>query len=89
MTPETAMEILEGAMQLALIVAGPLLIAALTVGVVVGLLQAATQVNEPSVAFVGKLGALAIAIFILGPWMLARLVEYTVNLIHRIPSIVG
>jgi flagellar biosynthetic protein FliQ len=89
MTPETAMEILESAMQLALIVAGPLLIAALTVGVVVGLLQAATQVNEPSVAFVGKLGALAIAIFILGPWMLARLVEYTVNLIHRIPSIVG
>jgi len=89
MTPETALEILQTAMQLALTVAAPLLVAALTIGVVIGLLQAATQVNEPSVAFVGKLGALAVVIFILGPWMLARLVEYSANLIHRIPAIVG
>ena len=89
MTPETSLDILQGALQLALTVAAPLLIAALVVGIVIGLLQAATQINEASIAFVAKLGALAAVIFVAGPWMLSRLVEYTAGLIHRIPSIVG
>lgn len=89
MTPETALEVLQGALQIALTVAAPLLVAALAVGVITGLLQAATQINEASIAFVAKLGALAAVIFVVGPWMLARLVEYTAGLIHRIPAIVG
>jgi flagellar biosynthetic protein FliQ len=89
MTPDTALQILQSAMQLAMIVAAPLLIAALVVGILIGLLQAATQINEASVAFVGKLGAMAVVIFAAGPWMLGRIVEYAHDLIHRIPSIIG
>jgi flagellar biosynthetic protein FliP len=89
MTPESALQILQSAMQLAMIVAAPLLIAALVVGILIGLLQAATQINEQSVAFVGKLGALAVVVFVAGPWMLGRLVEYAHDLIRNIPAIIG
>ncbi|HEX6832658.1 MAG TPA: flagellar biosynthetic protein FliQ [Rudaea sp.] len=89
MSPETALNVIQSALQLALVVAAPLLVAALVVGVLIGLLQAATQINEPSIAFVGKLGALALVIFAVGPWMMARLVEFAADLIHRIPAIVG
>lgn len=89
MSPETALNVLQSGMQIAMVVAAPLLVAALAVGVVIGLLQAATQINEPSIAFVGKLGALVAVIFLAGPWMMARLVEFAADLIHRIPAIVG
>jgi len=89
MTADSALQILQSAMQLAMIVAAPLLLAALVVGILIGLLQAATQINEASVAFVGKLGAMAVVIFVAGPWMLGRIVEYAQDLFHRIPSIVG
>jgi len=89
MSPETALNILQAALQITLVVAGPLLAAALAIGVIVGLLQAATQINEPSIAFVAKLGGLAAVIFAMGPWMLARLTEFAGDLIHRIPAIVG
>ena len=89
MTPDSALAILNSALQLTLTVAAPLLVAALAVGVIIGLLQAATQINEPSIAFVGKLGALTGVVFALGPWMLSRLVEFSHDLIQRIPAIVG
>ncbi len=89
MTADSALQILQSAMQLAMMVAAPLLIAALVVGIVIGLLQAATQINETSVAFVGKLGAMAVVVFAAGPWMLSRLVEYAHDLIRNIPAIIG
>ncbi|MDC8012874.1 flagellar biosynthetic protein FliQ [Tahibacter soli] len=89
MTPETAMAQLQGALQVALIVAAPMLVAALVVGVVVGLLQAATQVSEPSIAFVAKLVALMAVLAGTGAWMLARLVQFTAALIQGIPQLVG
>jgi flagellar biosynthesis protein FliQ len=89
MTADSALQILQSAMQLAMIVAAPLLVAALVVGVLIGLLQAATQINEQSVAFVGKLGAMAVVVFTAGPWMLGRIVEYAHDLIRNIPSIIG
>lgn len=89
MSPETALNVLQSGLHIAVIVAAPLLLVALVVGVIVGLAQAATQINEPSVAFVGKLAALVAAVFIAGPWMMARLVEFAGDLIRRIPAIVG
>jgi len=88
-SPETAITELQGALQLALMVAAPLLIATLIVGVVIGLLQAATQINEASVAFIAKFIALAVVLALAGPWMLGRLTEYTAALIQRIPSVLG
>ena len=89
MTPDTVMGELQAALTLALTLATPMLGVALLIGVVIGLLQAATQVNEPAIAFIGKLFALALVLAIGGGWMLAQLVTFTTSLYQRIPSMLG
>jgi flagellar biosynthetic protein FliQ len=68
--------------------AGPMLVAALIVGVVVGVLQAATQVNEASISFVTKLVAIGITVVALGSWTLRGLVDYTERSISSIADVV-
>jgi flagellar biosynthesis protein FliQ len=89
MSPETALTELRGALELALMVGGPLLVAVLTVGVAVGVIQAATQINEPTIAFVAKAIALAAVLATAGGYLLGRLVDFTVALIGRIPGLVS
>lgn len=89
MTPETALTELRLGLEIALLVGGPLLLTVLLVGVVVGVLQAATQINEPTVAFVAKAIAITAALAAMGSWLLGRLVEYTIMLFQRIPQLVG
>ncbi|MCE2943448.1 MAG: flagellar biosynthetic protein FliQ [Lysobacteraceae bacterium] len=89
MTPETAITELSRGLELALMVGGPLLLVVLVVGVVVGLLQAATQVNEPTVAFVAKAVAMVVALAAMGSFLLGQMVEFTIALFQRIPSLVG
>lgn len=89
MSPETALTELRAGLQVALMVGGPLLLAVLAVGVVVGLLQAATQVNEPTVAFVAKALAMVVALAAMGSLLLGMLVDFTVALFQRIPQLVG
>jgi len=89
MTPETAITELRAGLELALMVGGPLLLAVLAVGVVVGLLQAATQVNEPTVAFIAKALAMVVALAAMGSLLIGMLVDYTIALFQRIPQIVG
>lgn len=89
MSPELALTELRMALEVALMVAAPLLLTVLAVGVVVGVLQAATQINEPTIAFVAKAIALAAVITVTGSYMLGRLVDFTVALIQRIPALVG
>ncbi|MGQ3057541.1 MAG: flagellar biosynthesis protein FliQ [Nevskia sp.] len=87
MTPETVLTIGSQALQLVLMLAAPLLLTALTVGVVIGVFQAATQINEQTLSFIPKLAACAAVIVIAGPWMLGLLVEYTKRLFESIPSL--
>ena len=89
MPPETAITELSRGLELALMVGGPLLLVVLVVGVVVGLLQAATQVNEPTVAFVAKAVAMVVALAAMGSFLLGQMVEFTIALFQRIPSLVG
>lgn len=89
MTPETAITELSRGLELALMVGGPLLLVVLVVGVVVGLLQAATQVNEPTVAFVAKAVAMVVALAAMGSFLLGQMVEFTIALFQRIPSLVA
>ena len=63
MSPETALTELRGGLEIALWVGGPLLLVVLVVGVVIGVIQAATQLNEPTIAFVAKAIALTAALF--------------------------
>jgi tellurite resistance protein TerC len=61
----------------------------LAIGVIVGILQAATQINEPTVAFIAKAVALAVALAAMGSFLLGKLVDYTIALFQRIPALVG
>ena len=89
MTPETVLTQGRDALQLALLLSAPLLLTSLLVGVIVGVFQAATQINEMTLSFIPKLVSMAAVILVAGPWMLHLLVEYTRRLIESIPSLIG
>ena len=69
--------------------AAPLLLTALAVGLIVGIFQAATQINEMTLSFIPKLLAMAAVLAIAGPWMMRTLVGYTRSLIESIPGMIG
>ena len=77
------------ALELTLMLAAPLLLAALITGVVVGAFQAATQINEMTLSFIPKLLVLSLVVALTGPWMLKTMVEYTRELILSIPQLVN
>lgn len=89
MTPETVITVGHQALTLTTLLAAPLLLAALVVGLAVGMIQAATQINEMTLSFIPKLAVLVAAIFVTGPWMLKMLVGYTRQLFESIPGLVG
>jgi len=83
------MELGQQTLMMVALLAGPLLIAALAVGLLIGIFQAATQIQEMTLSFIPKLAALAIALVIGGPWMLRTIVEFTKELFMQIPELVG
>ena len=89
MTPEMVVTVGRHALEMTLMLAAPLLITALAVGLVVGIFQAATQINEMTLSFIPKLLAMAAVLALTGPWMIRSLVEYTRGLIESIPAMVG
>ncbi len=89
MSPEIALTELRGGLITVLWVAGPILLTVLVVGVVIGIIQAATQLNEPTIAFIAKAVALTAVLFATGSMLLAHLVEYTTLLFQRIPHLIG
>jgi len=74
---------------LLLMVAAPILIAVLVVGLVVSVFQAATQINEATLSFVPKIVAAVAVLAIAGPWMMSTLVEYLQRTLQSIPGAVG
>ena len=86
MTPEAVLSLGQQALQLALLLAAPLLLVSLAVGLLVGVFQAATQLNEMTLSFIPKVLAMATTLMLLGPWMLQMLTEFTRRLIEGIPG---
>jgi flagellar biosynthetic protein FliQ len=72
-----------------MLVAAPVLIVVLLVGVVVSVIQAATQINEATLSFVPKVVATVLTLAIAGPWMMTTLVEYIQRTLMTIPNVVG
>jgi flagellar biosynthetic protein FliQ len=89
MTPEVVMNIGQKALEMTLMLAAPMLLVGLTIGIVVGIFQAATQINEMTLSFIPKLLGIAATLLLLGPWMLKELTGYTRMLIESIPSLIG
>ncbi|MBT8112698.1 MAG: flagellar biosynthesis protein FliQ [Gammaproteobacteria bacterium] len=87
MTPEATLTLLNNALWITVIVAAPLLISVLVIGVFVGMLQAATQINEMTLSFIPKLIVLFLTLLLAGPWMLKTLTNYATNLIINIPTL--
>jgi len=72
-----------------MLVAAPVLLTVLAVGVVVSIFQAATQINEATLSFVPKVLAAVLVLAITGPWMVTTLVEYIQRTLQTIPNVVG
>ncbi|MDI4633814.1 flagellar biosynthesis protein FliQ [Pelomonas sp. V22] len=72
-----------------MLVAAPVLLTVLTVGVLVSVFQAATQINEATLSFVPKVVAAVLVLALAGPWMMTTLVEYIQRTLQSIPSVVG
>jgi flagellar biosynthetic protein FliQ len=89
MTPETVMTIGQHALELTLLLAAPLLLVALLVGLMIGVFQAATQINEMTLSFIPKLRAIAATLLIAGPWMLKMVVDYTRDLFQSLPQLIN
>ena len=89
MTSQSVLTLGQQALEMALMVSMPLLLAALITGLAVSVLQAATQINEMTLSFIPKLLAMVAALAIAGPWMLATLTEYLQRLLVSIPQAVG
>jgi flagellar biosynthetic protein FliQ len=77
------------ALRMAALMAGPILMALLVVGLVIGILQAATSVNESTVAFVPKLIVFGVVILLIGPVTLSLFTDYIKELFARIPGLVN
>ena len=89
MTPETVMHIGRQAIEIAIMLAAPLLLSALFIGLIISIFQAATQINEATLSFIPKLLGTFMVLFFAGPWMLQVLVDYIRQLFERIPQLIG
>jgi flagellar biosynthetic protein FliQ len=74
------------ALWVAVLIAGPLLAIALIVGLIIGVIQAATSINEMTLSFIPKLAALVIVLIVLGSWQISVLVDFTRKIYERIPT---
>jgi flagellar biosynthetic protein FliQ len=87
MSSALAVDLIRHAIAVALMVAAPLLITALAVGILVSLIQAVTQIQEQTLTFIPKLLALAAVFVILLPWSLSQLVQYLVGVLQSLPTL--
>ncbi len=77
------------AMEVTLMVAAPLLLVALIIGLIVSIFQAATQINEATLSFIPKLIGIFVALVVAGPWMLSVMLDYMRNVFNGIPGMIG
>ncbi len=72
-----------------MLIAAPPLLAALIIGLVVSIFQAATQINEMTLSFIPKLAGMFVALIIAGPWMTSVMVDYIQRILTSIPWLAG
>jgi flagellar biosynthetic protein FliQ len=87
MDTATVVELGSQALWITVLLSAPLLLVALGVGLIVGIVQAATSVNEATLSFIPKLAAMALTLAVVGGWQITTLVDYTRALFMRIPGL--
>ena len=89
MTPESVMSLGQQALEVTMLIAAPVLLAGLAVGLLVSVFQAATQINEMTLSFIPKLLSMLVALVVAGPWMLHTLLDYMRRLLENLPLMIG
>jgi len=89
MTDSSIIDIATQTMLVALKLSAPILVTALVIGFTVSLFQAMTQIQEFTLAFVPKVIGIGIALILSGNWMLHTMIDFTIDLFARIPSLLG
>lgn len=89
MDPQQVLTFGQQGLYMLLMVAAPMLLTVLVVGLTVSIFQAATQIHEATLSFVPKVLAAVAVLAVAGPWMLASLVDYLQRMLQAIPSVVG
>ena len=87
MDASTVVDLGRQALWMTVLISAPLLAVALAVGLVVGILQAATSINEMTLSFIPKVASLAITLAIVGGWQIGMMVDYTREIFQRIPGL--
>lgn len=89
MSPDTVIDISQKTLYLIALISAPMLLSALAIGLIIGMFQAATSINEQTLSFIPKLMVLLLSIVIAGPWMLNLLVNFSRQLYLDIPGLIG
>jgi flagellar biosynthesis protein FliQ len=89
MTADLAIDMLVHALQLALLIAAPMLGFGLVIGLVISIFQSVTQIQEMTLTFIPKIIGVVVAVMIFAPWMLDKLMAYTINLFMNLGQYVG
>lgn len=88
MTDDLVIKLGQDALKTTAMLAGPMLISTLVIGLVVSIFQALTQINEATLSFIPKMIVISIVIVLAGPWMMDLLSNYTIHLFESISTIV-
>lgn len=89
MDADAVVEIGRQAMEVTILLAAPILLASLAVGLLIAMFQAATQINEMTLSFVPKLMVVAAVMMGAGPWLLRQITGFTTRLMENIPFLIG
>ncbi|KRG09745.1 flagellar biosynthesis protein FliQ [Lederbergia galactosidilytica] len=89
MSAEAVIALAKNGVYTVLIVAGPLLLIALAVGLAVSIFQATTQIQEQTLAFIPKIIAVLVGVVVLGPWMISKLLSYTADIFQNLTRFIG
>lgn len=89
MTPDSVMQLGDQALQVTVMLAAPILLSALAIGLLVAMFQAATQINEQTLSFVPKLLITVVVLSVAGPWMLRLIINFTRQTYQNIPGLIG
>ena len=82
------LSLLQQSMTITLLLAGPILLISLVIGILVSLVQAATQINEATLTFVPKMIGIGLLLLFLGSWMLQQMIVFTIQLFSSLPQLV-
>jgi flagellar biosynthetic protein FliQ len=89
MSPDFVIQVAERGVYMVLLICGPLMLLALAVGLIISILQATTQIQEQTLAFVPKIVAVLIGLVFFGPWMLSRMISYTYDIFSNLSKFIG